>query len=361
MERYPIALLMTDLHIEDSSVEICKDIASQAIELATSLGIKTIINAGDVFTERKSQTFASLMAFISILNEMEKAGITMEVIPGNHDKLDESKEESYLDVFESHPAIFLIRDTDTCLQSPDLNMTISYIPYFTDEGYLSRLSKCSADVIANFGSKTNILITHIGVDGAVNNSGDKIASSIKRSSFVGFDKVFVGHYHDSSKVGDKIEYFGSCRQAWFDERSDKGFTVLFSDSTTEFYQSEYRMYIERNIELDGDYVKKIDSTVKKLIADYPEDMKRIHLIGNAVDIRSVDVSKIKLKGVAVRTTDISEVDTSSDESGEFRYVEFDEDSILDLFMEFIEEEGVKDEAVEYGAIVLGKAIERNKK
>ncbi|NCU25776.1 hypothetical protein EOM86_03545 [Candidatus Nomurabacteria bacterium] len=361
-----ISVLVTDIHLSDDTVDTVVSVMSQAIKLAQNLSIPIIL-AGDAFTERKSQTLKSLLAFKTILDMAYGNEVHIFGIDGNHDKVDQSVSESYLSPFEHHPALTRVGnhglegmsdDGRYFLLDEEAKMLIYGLSHYDDESYAKYLREISADADER-GGYTKILISHKGIDGATSNGGEAVRSELTPTRFHAFDRVYMGHYHNRSKLGNKIIYFGSAYQGWFDENDEKGFALLGLDGEIEYIPSEFMKYIEMKIALEGNYIRDIDSAVKMLISEHPDDMKRIKLVGGTAEIRSVDIPRIKQQGILVSTKDTStgEVlgDVGADDVG-FRYVEFNKQTISEAFVDFVDEEMIPEEEVEYAIEVMNKIM-----
>jgi len=185
------AIWLTDLHLELNSIEIVKDIMAQAFMACAVADVEMIILGGDIFDSRKGQPMEVLNAWLEILDLARAKEIRIYCIPGNHDKTDYSKDESFLDVYNTHPN-FELYDTEKGFHSPiEGNLSIHFLPYYNDEVYFSILKKMKVKK-----DGTNILFTHIGIDGAMANGNFAIESDLKAKAFNKFDHVYVGHYHN---------------------------------------------------------------------------------------------------------------------------------------------------------------------
>lgn len=359
----PIAVKFTDLHIEDGALEVCRGIALQAIGLAVKLGVKYIINGGDSFNSRKSQSLNCLILMREILDECERNGLVMIAIDGNHDKLMYNSEHSYMDVYSNHPALKLVKRIALFSDIAD-GLTVSFASFFSDDNqcssnanYVANIKELS-DMASSFKDRVNICVTHHGVDGAKANDGAAVESDISRKLFEAFDMTLIGHYHDEVMLGKKIHYVGSCRQAWYNETNDKGFVVINSDGSYERVRSEFKEYVEETIHLIGEYNAKIEAAMNILDKEHPNDFKRLHLTGDKADLRTIDVTAIKARGFDVRTTDKTAPVTQGAE--EFNYIQFDKSKMAGIFMEFMDEEGIVEDAeMEYGLEVLGRTLNNN--
>ncbi len=352
MEARPIAVMFTDLHIGADNADMCKDVAFQAVDLASSLGVKCVINGGDTFNSRKSQSLSSLKVVTKILDYCLDRGIEMIAIDGNHDKLMYKDADSYMDVYATHPAMRLIKTFNTIFID---NVDVSFASFYSDDNQCTSNS-LYVSMIKELTSRAHgdILVTHHGINGAKSNSGVAIESDITSKLFSAFKTVLVGHYHDPSSIGKNIHYVGSCRQAWYNENTDKGFVILYSDASFKRVPSSFMKYVEIDVVLIDEYNKRISDAMASLSVEHPLAMKRLHLIGDRVAIRSIDVMSIKSKGFDVRTTDNTK-NVISDEG--VNYVIFDNNKMAGLFVEFLDEEGIVDDNdVEYGMGVLGRTL-----
>ena len=106
----PVAAIIADPHISMSTLSQASRILIETIDQVSTNDLHDLIIAGDVFDSRKSQTLPVLLAFQRVCDHAAEKKITLHIIPGNHDKLDYTSEESYLDMFAHHSAVNLIRD-----------------------------------------------------------------------------------------------------------------------------------------------------------------------------------------------------------------------------------------------------------
>lgn len=356
------AVELTDLHLEDDTVNICIDVVKQIIALAIKHNVKIILNGGDTFNSRKVQSMMCLQAFEVILDLIYEAGLHMYAIDGNHDKVMYNSAKSYMDPFKHHPALTLIKTYEVGVHV-DGELTISMLSFFSDnnqctsnEIYVKYLKDMARKSVK---TKYHHLISHHGVDGAKSNSGRPIESDISMKLFDPFTSVDFGHYHDRNELSKKIHYIGAAKQSWFSEAKEKGFVLLYDNGTREYVQSIFKQYTELDCVLTDDYVQKVADTVKKLKTKYKDDYQRIHLIGDKASIKSIDINAIKSAGIDVRKTDITNPVEQDGEHEDFRYVKFEESDMPSLLMEFLDEEGIVDDAeIEYAVDILSRTMNK---
>ena len=197
----------------------------------------------------------------------------------------------------------------------------------------------------------SFLITHSGFDGVVNNDGSKVVSKIKPSLFSDYTKVLIGHYHNASKLGDNVYYTGSAYQGNFGETAnDKGFTVIFSNGTTQHIRSRFPKYIKITVDVND------NEAIKEIIDQYKDDdYNHVRMIfrGRKVDIQKVNIPEISQYGIDAKFESIEEIeamDNSVDESA----LSYDKKSIMKDFIKFCSENNIRGENLKYGMNLIKK-------
>lgn len=283
--RKPVALILTDTHLHKDNIDLVTDIFSQAKTLCEKLDIEYMIHAGDFFTSRTAQPLDVLLAGKQIIESINSDSLKLLIIPGNHDKTDQNSENSYLDVYSN--ICHVIRRSTTWHLS---NLTVYFIPYFKEnESYIPQFETINP-------SKKGILITHIAVTGVKNNDGSEVGNIIAPSLFNKFDKVFVGHYHNQSQVGNNIYYIGSAYQANFGEDDQKGFTILYSDGSHELVKSKFPEYVKLKVDISD--TKKIKQIQKEHANS--SDHVRIVFTGDETQLASLNKEKFNNIGIDVK-------------------------------------------------------------
>lgn len=327
-QRKPIAAILADTHIKEDNIDIVKSIFLQAMDIAKGLGLHQLDHAGDIFNSRKSQSQTVLIAFKEILDELQAEGFVLNTCVGNHDKTDYSSCDSFLDPFEKHPALNLFRRDGGRRLFNDFYLC--YLSYFTDEiyqEYCNIVSKWAKDVAA-----VKILLTHIGIAGAVMNNGTEISSdSIVPSLFSPFDLTLVGHYHDAQTLAEgRIKYIGASLQHNFGELTGKGLTILYDDLSVEIIPLQYPQYIK--YEISPKEITSDDIAELKKEKEESGDNIRIVLVGSDADLKSFNKQILIDAGVSVQ----HKCDEVKMEELEQRVEAFDAGSLLNEFESFCE-------------------------
>lgn len=330
--RIPISILLTDTHLHKSNVELVKDIFRQAIKICKELKINRIFHIGDFFTSREAQPLYVLLEAKEIFNEIKEAGLFLYIIPGNHDKTDLESTESYLHAVEKNDHINLIDDAAYIYAGEDDKTNVIWLPYFKEKGsYLSKLEQASK--LTKKG-KCNILLTHIGVNGVMNNDGSSVENNLKQEAFEKFDKVFVGHYHNQQDCG-KINYIGSAYQANFGEDDIKGFTILYENGYTEFIKSKFPEFVKLKINIDD----VINGEIPKHLLKESNDHIRVILTGDKTKLQAYNKQSLIDNGIDVKY-ESDEVKNGIENSDEI--IVFDRKNINSAFKKFVKENEIND-------------------
>lgn len=343
-DKKPIAIISNDWHLSPSNIEeFITSLIPQKIDLAKKLNVDTLIVAGDIFESRQSQRMDVLNAFGVILDMIFKEGLKLYAIPGNHDKTLYTKKESFLDPFSYHPALTLEKSYSLHTIG---GVNFHFIPFFSTEQWLDEFEKTTLTY------EKDVLISHISVEGSVNNDGSRVNSSIKPSMFRYFAAVYLGHYHNTQQIGDNVFHLPSIKQNNFGEDNNKGFSVIYDDTTYEIIRSDFKEYKKVTIDL-GLASKKDVKDLTKEYADKDENVKFIFK-GTEAQVKSIDKAALSNVGILTdtKTTEISEtVDMVSDEN--FGIADFTDEVITDCFKEFCEQEALSyNEGINYLKKVL---------
>ena len=335
--------VITDTHLTTKNGDLVKSIFKQTFEAMKSRGINTLFHGGDWFTARTGQTVRNLKATLDIINMSEEYDIQIYAIAGNHDKDDQEAHDSFLDPFEKDGVFKLFRKLGSW-EHPDLN--VHMLPYYPEDGeryieYLGELNeKC--------GQGINILITHTAVNGVKNNDGSEVTSGISKNKFGKFDLVFVGHYHNKSKVGSNIHYIGSAYQANFGEDDDKGFIIYDSETKDiERVRLNFPKYITKEIKAS----EAIASCNDIINTGSVEDFLRVKITGSEDEVNAVSKDLFNLPNIKVEK--ILEIEGFVDLEN-VEAVTFDKESLQAEWGQFTKDKKIKKENEEMGVSYLKK-------
>lgn len=319
--KNPISILSTDWHLNKFNILEVLDIVNQQIELAKKLNVNILFGLGDFFDTRKAQEEIVLNTFGFILRSFELNNIKFIGIKGNHDSVNNTQSNSYLTPFQYHPNFTLVSDyyIEKCN-----GINCHFLSYFDEDIYIDYLNK-----INTIPNELNYLFTHIGIDGVLNNSNENVQNPVKKELFQGFDKVFIGHYHNSSIHGN-IEYIGSVQPKDFGENNNKGCTILYEDGSHELIKLSFKEYKKISIDVNSFDKKK----EQKLLQEYSDsnDYIRFEFTGDSSKLKSLDKIKYQKLGIDIKVK--TEVEETVNVSQHDEFIEFNNETLLKEFDEF---------------------------
>ncbi len=303
LENKTIAVVLTDTHLfekktkQDSLIDcnfdLVYDAFKQAIELAKANNLKYVFHAGDLFDSRKHQSQSLLEMFDIILDLFKENDITLFLVAGNHDKTSYRHEYSFLFPYRFHPNLRLVSKYDF-LDTDDGKIRFHFIAFFDNDIYVEVLKQTAIPNIDD--TKRNILITHIGINGALKNDKEKDESSITFKMFEDFNKVLIGHYHNyASFIKDKVVYVGGAFQQNFGEDNKKGIVLLDSNLRLQRVKTKFKEY--KTIEIDVKDIQQSD--IDDLVITQNEEYQRLILTGEESLVKAFDKSKLSDFGIKV--------------------------------------------------------------
>lgn len=335
MKKNPLLIMLADTHLKSTNGLLVINIFEQLIVKMKELGITYAVHLGDFFQDRSQQDVERLMVIKMIIGMFRTEELKLLAISGNHDLKDLTSSLSYMSVYE-HPneeyfELFSAHDF------MDFKHTrVHFIPYYLEtDGYPEQLKEAVKFIDPK---KKNVLMTHIAVKGVRNNDGSIVdEGGIAVEAFKKFDKVFVGHYHNSSKIEPNIYYIGSAYQSNFGETEEqKGFVVLYDDLTTKHIPSVFKKY--KQLKVQANDKKALDEIRKELKTVDPELYNiRVKILGNSNDIESLDISMLKDLGVSVKFENTSETVVDFDNVEDAEIITFNDKEILKNYVFYTKE------------------------
>lgn len=338
MGRKPIAVVLTDTHLKESNRRSVYQVFELACKIAKEFKIP-VLSGGDNFDSRKSQPLENLVSFKEILELFNENQVEFYSIIGNHDKVDQSKSESYLSPYKYFPNIHII-DEYEFIEIGGRELIL--LSYFTEIEYYSLLEE-----IVKLNVSDSLLLTHIDIQGFTMNGNNISEHGFNKSIFSSFRKVLVGHYHDYS-CKDNIEYIGSSLQHNYGESYEKGIRILYDDFSTEIYQDTSSIQSFSTFRV-GSLVE-----FENLKIDDVPGNKRIVFTGSKEDLISIS------KGESKRIKDLlensklefreKETTEKGIESNPIIETQLDKESIKNYFRDWCNQEKIED--IDYGLKLL---------
>jgi DNA repair exonuclease SbcCD nuclease subunit len=343
-----IGIISTDWHLDKENFVEKEELIKQKIDLALKLKVKNLFCAGDIFIERKARPLIDLKYFDKLLFLIEKSGLNLYLIPGNHDKVNYNSDDSYLLTYKHYPNLFLFQ-TPSSIQIDEDN-SFYFVPYYDEltSLYLEKLKS----IQLNDGVKYHHLITHVSINSVKNNERNVVMNDIREVFFKDFTNVFVGHYHDRQSVGKNIHYIGSISQGNFGEDTKKGFTILYNDGTFEYVQSKFREFKQIEIKVDDNFsLKQVDELIKE--NEKSINHIRFSFVGKEVLLKNIDKKRIEQYGFDVKMKQI-EIEQGIEKAKKEEFVSYNKGNLFEEFEEFCKEKKIENN--KYGVEILTKKL-----
>ena len=234
-------------------------------------GIKTVIDMGDTFDNRRSIDLWSLeWAKENYYDRLEKMGITIHTIVGNHTAY-------YKDTNSINSVDLLLKQYKNvkvyseCTEVVLDKLNILFIPWINAEN-----TQSSIDSIKNSTSK--VAMGHLELNGFRAHRGHTMEDGMASELFDKFQRTFSGHYHTRSNDG-QIFYLGNPYEMfWNDVNDPRGFTIFDTKTLDhEHIDNPFRLFYHIYYE-DTPYqtfdTREFESKIVKVIVKKKTEPKK---------------------------------------------------------------------------------------
>ena len=275
-------------------------------------GITRILHLGDYYDHRRYVNFKALERnrhmFLDVIRDK---GITMDIIPGNHDVYYKNTNElcSLKELLGHYTDCVNIHMSPVDLEID--NVTVGMIPWICSEN-----EKECINFIQQ--TKSQILMGHFELAGfkfMANNS--MVSHGMGTELFNRFDSVYSGHYHTKSSQSN-ITYLGTQVELTWSDAGDPKYFHIFDTDTREMEQirNPYtlfkKLYYSDDKQTDcsdvtGKYVKVIvgnktnayefDKYVDKVQSLNPLELKIVENFGD-LSAETIEDEEINLEDTA---------------------------------------------------------------
>ena len=227
------------------------DAVQEAFEFAKNHAIPEIWHLGDVFHVPGRIEVREFNAFYEMLADVNKAGVRVTLIAGNHDYVSKASAENSLKALRSVAKVVWDQVEEMAVGG----VPVTFVPWIVWDKFK--------------GGGRGVCVGHLPVEGAKADSSEYVPSGgLSVKVFDDYDITLLGHYHRRQKVGGKVWYIGSLVAHDFGETgSEKGFAVLdlstlklrfIETSAPRFYTVSSRMELEEVVKHPGSYVRVDD-------------------------------------------------------------------------------------------------------
>jgi DNA repair exonuclease SbcCD nuclease subunit len=196
--------------------------------------IKHIINLGDLYDRRKYINFVSAKLCREVfLEEIEKRKISTHIILGNHDVYyrDTNRVNALEELVRGRYSHIGIVDSPYEMNIDGCKMIM--LPWLTKDN----IDECMAAIND---TEATVLFGHLELVGFQMHKGQIADHGMDKEIFTKFDRVFSGHYHHRSGIGN-IVYLGAFGYyTWSDAGDYRGFAIFDTETLeTEFIKNRY--------------------------------------------------------------------------------------------------------------------------
>lgn len=331
IEKEPFALLVNDIHVGKDNIPEFVENWNEALDVCEKHNIPRIIVGGDLFQSRSSQTLDVLMAARQAILNATDIDVEVYLANGNHDKVDQESYFGYCHIFSEYPKVTVAHPFISERISKEWRLIVmSYFPENTT--FEEEFEDACATIVDH---KHTILYLHEGISGAIATASDKELST---SMLADFGKVLVGHYHDRCKIkGTNVEYIGASRQHNFGEDEEKGYTILYTDGSTEFIKNEVNERFE-TIEVTSEQLDNVELTISEAVSNG----YRVKLRVSATSDKAKNIDKQKLVDMGISKLEVVSDTVMTESHSQDFDTKYDKNGIKKEYTEFCQQKEITD-------------------
>ncbi len=248
-------------------------------------GIKTLIDMGDTFDNRRSIDLWSLeWAKTNYFDRLRDMGITVYTIVGNHTAYykNSNSVNSIELLLREYPNMVLVRDYAEYTIGDTKCLFIGWMNDDNKAKIKRKIKSC----------KSKVCFGHLELNGYQVYKGftQENGASGDKDIFNKFDRVYTGHYHTRSNDG-RVYYLGNPYEMFWNDCEDKrGFTIWDSDTLEHTpvdnpYRMFYKVYYNDTphqtfnaTELKGKIIKVIVEKISKR-KEFEKFIDKINSVG----------------------------------------------------------------------------------
>jgi len=207
--------------------------------------IKQILHLGDYYDNRKTVNFKALGHNRKIfLEKLREYGITMDIIPGNHDVYYKNTNElNALKELQGH----YMNEVNLVMEPTVVNydgLDIALVPWINQENEEESLKFLKS-------TKASFVGAHLELQGFDMARGMPCMHGMSAKHFERFEMVLTGHFHAKSTIGN-IHYLGSQMEFFWNDCDDPKHFHILDTETRELTAVRNPVTIYEKIYYDAD-------------------------------------------------------------------------------------------------------------
>lgn len=266
--------------------------------------IKTIVQEGDLYDDRKVVYFNTLYRFNDyFIKPLETHGIDMYVIAGNHDVVHRNTNRINSVRLLKTKRMHVVDMVPETISLGSVKMDL--YPWINTENYDASMAFCRE-------STSQYACGHFEFAQFPMHPGSIAEKGMSHELFGKYEEVYSGHYHTISQK-DNVLYTGTpCQLNWSDWNDPKGFWILDTETgKREFIQNPYTLF-EKISYVEGmtyDFNNVTDKYVKIVILESKNQKKFDAFLDNVNlkkphDVKVIEASIQDAVATAVGVTDL---------------------------------------------------------
>ena len=254
-------------------------------------GIRTIIDLGDTFDNRKSMDYNTFNRVDSNYFQRLK-DYEVHMILGNHCTYykNTNKINSPELLLEKYRNIRIYSEPKEILLGGKVFLMMPWINSGNKEECLRLIANSEADIMCG----------HLECDGFEVTPGMKFEGGFKVSQFKNFKRVWSGHFHHKSKNGN-VQYLGNPYQMfWNDYKDRRGFHIYDTESDRlKFVENPYDIfdkifYDDTSVDYNKQDVSHYKDKFVKLVVDEKRDYQMFEtLVDRLYNVGAHDVKIVE--------------------------------------------------------------------
>ena len=269
-------------------------------------GVRTIIDLGDTFDNRKSMDYNTFNRVDSNYFQRLK-DYEVHMILGNHCTYykNTNKINSPELLLEKYRNIRVYSEPKEILLGGKVFLMMPWINSGNREECLRLISDSEADIMCG----------HLECDGFEVTPGMKFEGGFKVSDFKNFKRVWSGHFHHKSKHGN-VQYLGNPYQMfWNDYKDSRGFHIYDTETDRlKYIQNPYDIfdkifYDDTSVDYNKQDVSGYKDKYIKIVVNEKRDYKMFETLVDR--LYNVGVHDVKIVETLVDEDDKTDIDVSS--------------------------------------------------